>query len=138
MRPAPDMPPDMPPDALPGVLGEIAEAIGEDQARLVAEKLGGRRVWLAARPGPDGALARVVGVERARAVAEALGSNLEITIPMGGWAGEAGRRRRIVELLGRGWSHPRIAGAVGVHQRTVERVAARLRLDPDQPGLFDD
>lgn len=124
--------------ALPGVLGEIAEAIGEDWARVVAERLGGRRVWLAARPGPDGALARAIGVERARAVAEALGANLEITIPMGGWAGEAGRRRRIAELLAEGWSHPRIAGVVGVHQRTVERVAARLRPDPDQPGLFDD
>jgi hypothetical protein len=119
--------------SLPGILGQIAEVAGEQAARRIAAELGGQRVSFARRPGPENAVARIVGIDAARAIADHIGWG-EMVIPLG----PATRTARIRAMLAQGVSHNRIAAAVQVHIRTVERIASRMRTEDDdrQPDLF--
>lgn len=117
---------------LPGILGQIADAIGEDGARRLAMALGGRRVSIARHPGPSNAIAAVVGVEAAQVIAIEIGWG-EVVLPLG----PAARPVRIRAMLAQGLSHNVIAAQVGVSVRTVEYHAQRRRRHNGQPDLFD-
>lgn len=117
---------------LPGILGQIADAIGEDGARRLAMALGGRRVSIAKNPGPSNAIAAVVGVEAAKIIANDIGWG-EVVLPLG----PASRPARIKAMLTEGLSHNQIAAAIGCSVRTVEYHAQQKRQHNGQPDLFD-
>ncbi|MEM1344957.1 MAG: hypothetical protein AAGI34_10320 [Pseudomonadota bacterium] len=108
---------------LPGILQRFADVIGEQDARNIAQRLGGRRVYLAENPGPDNPIAQVIGVEAAARLAREIGGGEDIAIPFGPFA----RAPRIRHLLTIGWTHTSIASEVGVGVRTVEYHAQRMR-----------
>lgn len=109
---------------LPGILTEIAEAIGEDKARRLAEALGGHEIYPSRNPSPSSKLACVIGVDAVRKLADVLGVEKRL-IPM------AGRRRDVRgrELAREGLSRSEIAARVGVHERTAARYAQTVRED---------
>jgi len=131
---------------LPPLLNEIAEVAGLPAALKLCEDYGGREVYIPAKVGASHWLAQCVGLEAARAIVEHFSAHVEneleesrhgarIMVPMGSRNFHAKARKRAAELLREGVSHSKTAEAVGVHTRTIERVAARERdLNKDFDG----
>ena len=122
---------------LPDLLMRVAEGESLEAALILARVWGGRPLYV---PHPEHLreghpMADALGLERARRVADIIGGGDSQIIPMG----VDNRARRVIEGLRRGWSHTRIAAYAGVHVRTVERWAQRLRCRTDdrQRSLFD-
>lgn len=120
------------PVLFPGVLGQIADAIGEDLATRLAEQLGGHEVQIPKTPRPGNMVVDVIGEDAARILAAEIGHG-RLRLPMG----PARRDERIRALLRDGRPHREIARAVGVHRRTVEYHAQRMRQHNGPPGGGD-
>lgn len=125
------------PSAATDVLSVAARVAGEAAARRLVEHLGGSRVYVPANPRPgSGLLVKAVGLEAARALAREWG-NTTILVPLGVGFDQASRRRRIANMLAAGKSVQAIARDLKVHERTVERLKARLDVDdPNAPKLL--
>lgn len=119
---------------LPGVLAYIAEEISEDVAVRLAEKRGGREVYIPRAPSEDCELAKMVGLHATQQLTKLLGHG-NLLVPCGNIGGANGRRARIEELWRLGMSQAQIAAEVDVHTRTVERVVSTLK-DDRQSDLF--
>jgi hypothetical protein len=113
---------------LPGILGEIADVAGLDAALKLARARGGTAMKISGKPG--GALAQIVGDEAAWKIADLLGS-IEYTIPMANLRGQKARRAKARLLLQQGVPSSKVALAVDVHLRTIERLRRREREDPE-------
>lgn len=119
---------------LPGILGDIADVAGLDAALKLARARGGTAMKISGRAG--GALAQIVGDDAATKIAELLGS-IEYTIPMANLRGQKARRAKARMMLQQGVPSSKVALAVDVHLRTIERLRQRERDDPDpQLPLF--
>lgn len=122
---------------LPGILGEIEDVAGTEAALQLARERGGTEMKFSGRPG--GALAQIVGDAAAVKITELLGAQ-KYCIPMATVRGERGRREAAAKLVASGFSSAQAALAVGVHQRTVERLRSPTRSaseDPKLPGFED-
>jgi len=119
----------------PELLARITEVAGQSAADLVAAEWGGRVLYFPATLKSGHRLAELVGFDKAKAICNAIGSG-NVMVPMAETAGPAQRRRRVAELLDKHVSHSEAARGVGVHTRTVERVAAKLAKNSNQDDLF--
>lgn len=121
---------------LPDLLMRVAQAESLEAALILARIWGGQPLYV---PHPEHIkpahpMAEALGLERARRVADIIGGGDSQIIPMG----VDRRAHRVIEGLKRGWSHTQVAAYAGVHVRTVERWAQRLRCRADdrQGTLF--
>lgn len=127
-------------DDLPEVLRLVAEATSFACAMKLAQACGGTRVYIPARPKEHHWLVKLLGQSDATRVAEALvpaQSGMDILIPMGSHASLAAKHRRAACLIDNGHSKRETARAVGLHQRSVERLAARMGQNANQDDLFN-
>lgn len=115
-----------------GILGIVEKFGGAGAADRLALQAGGTEMKLSARRGSR--LVELVGEEAAKAVVDAYGAT-KVVIPMGHLRGARGRRAAAAQLLAKGVPQAQVALTVDVHQRTVERIAAKTR--DDTPDLFN-
>ncbi len=118
-----------------GILAIVAEVAGEEAARRLARARGGVRCYIPRRAKPGHWLVELLGEREAQAVCDAIGPG-EVEVPLAGTGRQADARRHAAELLQRGWSNARVARAVGVSERTIKRLRARMREQQRQPDLF--
>lgn len=104
----------------------LAELCGREIVSTVQKSHGGRRLTLPHKPTAETWLAKIVGLEAAKTVCERFGS-VEFVIPMDEHNRRAKVQREIEALWSIGWSNSRIAGELGIHQRTVQRHVAYLK-----------
>ena len=116
---------------LPGILGTIAEVTSEGSALKLARELGGTSIKLS--DDPNGKLAAIVGPEHAKAIVKEWAAGYTLTIPMANLRGAGARRAQVARLLQDERSIREAALAGDVHERTVKRIKARLKAQPDLP-----
>jgi len=122
------------------VIDAAIDAAGEQVAFALVQKLGGSRVYVPKRPressGGNALLVEAVGLDGAEALAKIWGGEI-VLVPLGLNRNFLQKRARIAELLGQGKSVQAIARQLHVHERTVQRVAERIRhSDGRQGSLF--
>ncbi|NVO16099.1 MAG: helix-turn-helix domain-containing protein [Rhodoplanes sp.] len=113
----------------PGILGEIAEAVGEEAALKIREAFGGRRITLPGehslrtKVGSQTKLVEVVGIEVALKIADAIvpTTGIYVNIPRGATE-HLERRRAVLALSKDGLSVSNIAKRLGLTERTVYRI----------------
>jgi hypothetical protein len=110
----------------PGLLGRLAEEVGEDAARALAEHFGGREIYIPREVRGGHPLARALGIETARAVAAALGPG-DVTVPLGPAGDHRDARARIEALLAEGLGNREIQAELNCHIKTVRRVRRAAR-----------
>lgn len=133
------MPDDLAP--LTGFLAELADLVGEQRARRLAQIHGGTRLYVPERLTPDHPLVTEIGYEAALSLVHAFKREyLEIPLgPSGVHAQSIRSRRELVSRLDEeGWSAPEIARVTGIHCRTVYRHRAKKQINTKQISLFDD
>ena len=120
---------------LPPVLAQIAEAVGEDAALLIARTHGGTRVTVPVTVGTNW-LTALIGRDKARAVIDALGGARRLDVPLGPEGGYTGSRRamnrRIAELQGQGMTNPQIARALGITDRGLRKRRSKQQRGDDR------
>lgn len=119
---------------MPDLLARIAEAAGDEAAMLVAKAYGGCQLYVPKALSPDHRLVSILGEDRAQKVWQVLPAGEAVLIPMGAAAGPAARRRAVSQMLDGEISQQEAARAVGVHVRTVARVAKKKRDRDDAQG----
>jgi len=123
---------------LPGVLGEIADAAGEEAALAVANARGGTQVYFPSVPGHGHWLSRLIGEDAARRVCARLTcgvGGIRVDLPLGPTGHAARARARVDALIGEGLSERDIALATGYSIRGVRRRRARLTAREDDRQL---
>lgn len=113
-------------DELRGILADIAEITDEATAAKLATAFGGTYVEVPKKPRDTSPLTLAVGMEAACKISKELGHG-RLLIPMGSMRGEAARRAAAAKMVQDGASTRETSLAVGIHERTVRRVKARLR-----------
>lgn len=119
---------------MPDLLDCIAKEIGDDAALLVAREWGGRSLYIPQRIEPGHRLAEILGLERAQQLIKMIGHG-PIMVPLGPSARLTQIHDLIYRRLREGYSHAHVAREAGVHVRSVERLAAKLR-ESTQTSLF--
>ncbi|MBI1386665.1 MAG: hypothetical protein GC150_17305 [Rhizobiales bacterium] len=120
-------PPDVKPETLPGVLADVARLVGVPAAFRLAAAWGGRRLHLPREPKPSHELCRILGVRQARLLGRHLGGE-ERHWP----SAKTLRHAHDAKWLRRaGWSHKRIAEALGLSQNHVATLTSGVNQDPD-------
>jgi hypothetical protein len=120
----------------PGILGDIADAAGEDAALKVRNAFGGRRTRLpgrnklTSRTAERCRLVEVVGLDAALKIADALippMGSVYLDIPRGSrrW-----QDHEVLALSVDGFSANQIATRLGMTTRTVYRIRQRARRSP--------
>lgn len=121
-----------------GILSIVARVAGDEAANRLAISAGGTEMKLSARAGSR--LVELVGQDAATALVDELGAT-KVVIPMGHLRGAHGRRVAAAQLLAQGVPQAKAALAVDVHQRTIERLAEKIRETEAgrkaNPDLFD-
>ena len=119
---------------LPELLALVAREMGEAQAVLLAQRLGGQRVYVEKAPRDGHRLVRLLGLEMAVVLARHYGGEY-VCVPTGRTAlGEARMRRRVVAQSAA--SHNQLASELGITRRRVEQIRDSLRTQ-DDIGQFD-
>ena len=109
-----------------GVLAEIAQLVGEDGARALAERFGGSEIWIprARSIGPEHKLALCIGVDKARRLAEQIGHG-PLHVPSGRISGRGPLADHVYATIDRAYREglgvARIARIADCSQSTVER-----------------
>lgn len=121
---------------LPELLALVAREMGEAQAVLLAQRLGGQRVYVEKAPRDGHRLVRLLGLEMAVLLARHYGGEY-VCVPTGRTAlGEARMRRRAVAQSAA--SHNQLASELGITRRRVEQIRDSLKGDKeDDIGQFD-
>lgn len=114
---------------LPPLLQAIAESIDVKAAVLVANELGGRRIYIAPRPSARNPLVKLFGKERASAIAETVGSG-DVEVPSA--------RAVINWYLARqfrraGWTTRQIARQLNLGERRVRMLTVGVKPDRSMP-----
>ncbi|MEQ1890860.1 MAG: Mor transcription activator family protein [Alphaproteobacteria bacterium] len=119
---------------LPELLALVAHELGPGQAVVLAQKLGGQRVYVEKAPRQSHRLARILGLEMAVFLSKHYGGEF-ISVPTGRAAlGEARMRRRAVAMSGA--SHNQVARELGITRRRVEQIRDSLKTAVDT-GQFE-
>ncbi|QGM46717.1 helix-turn-helix domain-containing protein [Methylocystis heyeri] len=124
---------------LPPTLQEIADAAGLVAALKLAEARGGTGVYFPPRARDGHWLVECVGREAADKICAHFSDDIgvRLLIPLGPHRFYQRACRTAVKLLEEGVNQVEVARRLGVHLRTVQRVAARRRdLDDPQGRLF--
>ncbi|WP_236549851.1 N-acetylmuramoyl-L-alanine amidase [Profundibacterium mesophilum] len=103
----------------------LIEALGDLETERLLRRFGGAKIRIP-HEADGGKLAAQVGVRTVDALIEAFGPGA-IVLPMGEFRGQAARRRRAAWLLSEGRTIRQVALACDLHQRSVERISARMR-----------
>ncbi len=113
-------------------LADIADLVGEDAARTLAEMFGGRRLYLRRDPGQHHPLTAAVGLKAALTIGQVLGG-LYIDVPL-----SPGRRASILKLADEGKGPIEIQRMLRCSRRLVFKVLAEARnaKASDQGDLF--
>lgn len=119
----------------PGILGEIADAAGEEAASKIRDAFGGIRVRLPgahaldSKAAPRIKVVEVVGIENARRIADAIVPTIGmyVSIPLGSDS-MVDRRQEVIRLTNEGWSVSEIARRLRTTERTVYRIRRANRL----------
>lgn len=99
----------------------VAELIGDDAARVLAQRLGGTYLYVPKTPGPDHPIALLLGQTTAQRLAEHFCGDT-ILVPRGR---RTGNRARVIELRqSTQMTITQIALATGYHVRQVLRILA--------------
>ena len=107
-------------------LKALTEVCGREMVSAVQKSHGGRRVTLPHKPTVETWLAKIVGLEATKTLCERFGP-AEFVLPMDEHNRLVKIRREIEALWSIGWSNSRIAGELGIHQRTVQRHVVYLK-----------
>jgi hypothetical protein len=111
-------------DKLTGILAEIAELVGDVNARLIASRVGGTRVYLPKKASAEHWLVQCVGSDAATKVMDQFGGG-EYVVPQAGTGSYSRFRREIASRIHKldqsDTSSKNIAREVGVTQRTIHR-----------------
>ncbi len=116
----------------PGVLADLAELIGEDEARALAQAEGGiDDLYIPETPTPDHPWARTLSAAAWARVAESWGG-LRISLPRGTFIRL--KKVEILELSEEGLSNRQIARRVGTTERYVRGILGNTSspVDPRQ------
>jgi hypothetical protein len=111
---------------------ELLALIGEAALVRLAEAFGGTRLYVPRTIAPDSELVRAIGVEPAQRLCERLAPDV-IKVPLA-------RELRARHYRAAGRSNARIASALGITERAVEKLFQRMDDPPakaSQPNLFD-
>lgn len=103
---------------------EIAECIGEHEARVLLDARGGSFVELPKQV-EGSVLARIVGEVAAGSLVRKFGTG-RLVLPLGPGKGSASRRQRAKEMLRDGASLSQVALACELTERTVSNYRAQL------------
>lgn len=110
---------------------EIAECIGEEEARILLEARGGTYIDLP--KALFGSLVEnLIGDIAARKLVAKFGTG-RLELPMGPHMGLAGRRARAKKLLKQGHSVSAVARSCGFTYRTVSNYRGQLQLAQSEP-----
>lgn len=123
---------------LPGVLGEIAEAAGEEAALAIAQARGGTEIYVPPSPGPDHWISRLVGLKKAAAIADKLTCGVgprRVELPLGPRGHQARQRALVEALIREGLSERDIALRTGYSIRAVRKRVAAIGRPPDPRQL---
>lgn len=123
------------PSMLPGLLGQIADAVGDDVAMKLARQVGGTEITVAKNPKPGSRITKLVGLEAARTIAREVGHG-RMLIPMANLRGQGHRRAVMARLIAEGGSNTQAAIIGDSHERTARRIRKAMRDAPPLP-LFD-
>lgn len=126
--------PPVEPGDLPEILEQVALATSVGVALTLANRLGGRTVWIRAEPAEGDALTGAVGLNAARVITEALGPGKHL-IPMAKATSRAERNARIRAARAAGVTVGELVRQHGIHERTVWRAQSAA---PAPLPLFDD
>lgn len=110
---------------LPNLLAEIAAIAGLKSALAIARAKGGARAYFPSHPGPGHWLSHLVGLDTARKIGEHLATGqggVELEVPLGPILSQRARWQKMQDMRAQGYSKPRIARALGCHEKTVQRV----------------
>jgi hypothetical protein len=102
------------------VFGTLFPELGPDATFRLIEEFGGTRLFVAKVPREGSRVVNAIGMEAACRLAAKFGSDT-IALPLA-------RSWRVQVYRARGWSHPRIAKAVGVSEATVARLLKDMGL----------
>lgn len=107
-----------------GILGMIEQSAGEKVAQRIAMSFGGTEISITTHK--KSVLVRTVGLDAAAALERDLGRG-KLLIPMGNLRGQRGRQAAAARMLTQGATQGQVAQTVDVHERTVRRVAEKMR-----------
>jgi hypothetical protein len=107
---------------------QLRDVVGEAAAVKLVAAFGGTKIALPMRPRATHPIAQLVGMDGMKTLIDAFGAGY-IDLPQGPDRGPAGRRRRLAEMIGQGFSTAEAARMADTSQRTAERVSSRLTAD---------
>lgn len=116
---------------LPGLLREIADATDLATALAIAHAKGGQRVYVATFPDQANWLSELVGLAAARRIGATLcpaQGGLDLDIPIGSSKCDD-RKAEVEKLTLAGIGKMKIAEAMGLHYRTIQRYRSALRAE---------
>lgn len=106
----------------------IVKIVGEEVAVRLSEDFGGIRLHIPINPGPHSPISVSIGLDAARKISEVYGSQY-MSVPL-----NASKRAKVLALISKGWSAPKIARAARCSERYVKKLRSQLR-DDQQLGL---
>jgi ActR/RegA family two-component response regulator len=117
----------------------VGSACGYGAALTLAAAFGGAELYIPTpdRLGEEHPLALALGLAVARAVAKAIGHG-KVIVPLGPLSQTRQKWQAYSRMAEAQTPNAKMARALGVHQRTIERYNARVRDGEDpEPDLFD-
>lgn len=108
----------------PGVLSVVADALGEDKARVLAKAFGGRRLYVPRKIQAAHPIALALGHPAAEDLL-GLFAGKTIDVPLGPESASARNAAAILDMAARGARTHEIADALSICARTVQRVKSR-------------
>ena len=109
---------------LAGVLAEVADALGEDKARVLAKAFGGRRLYVPSKVQAEHPIALALGHPAAEELVKMFRGKT-IDVPLGPASASARNAAAILTMAARGSDTHEIAKALCICARTVQRVKRR-------------
>ena len=109
---------------LPGILAEVANALGDDKARVLAKAFGGRRFYVPRKVQAEHPINLALGYDAAEELVRLFGGNT-INVLLGPEAKSARNAAAILAMTARGVHANDIADVLSICVRTVQRVKSR-------------
>ncbi len=121
------------------LIERFVEIIGKVDTEKLLRERGGTEISIP-KKADNSALSKIIGLEATNRLIKGFGDG-KVVLPCGDYRGEAGRKKRAIEMLKEGKSPNEIALACDMHSRTVWKYKAEMlkeETNSQQMGLpFD-
>lgn len=101
----------------------IVKIVGEEVAVRLSEDFGGIRLHIPKTPSPHSPISVSIGLDAARKISEIYGTAY-VNIPL-----NPSKKAKVMALIDKGWSAPKIARAARCSERFVKKVRRQQRDD---------